>query len=368
MRKTIIFILAFFLAIPLIFAQNIEQKAKNGNVQSMYDLAQEYYSGIGRIQNQANALIWFERAANKNHIEAMYRTAQMYEKGISTKVSLRQAFNYYLLAAEKGHFISQLIVAQKLEKGEGVAKSDSRAYLWYRVCADRDETLACRKIGDYHRDGKVVLKDHSQAKYWYEKAIEKNDIEAKSSLAYLYVANEGLAPNITEAKRLNKEPLSKQIPISYFVEAMINKHEGESNYKEAFQNLQRAKQLGIKQADYPLAMMYYNGEGTSRNLPQAFSIMETLPSEYDSEIGYMMGEAYLKGDGVVADTLKAIEYYKKSADTQNPTACRAIASIYNSGYAGKQGLKQAKIWTQKADEIENPQLKQANVRKRTSKK
>lgn len=368
MRKTIIFILTFFLAIPLIFAQNIEQKAKNGNVQSMYDLAQEYYSGIGRIQNQANALIWFERAANKNHIQAMYRTAQMYEKGISTKVSLRQAFNYYMLAAEKGHFASQLIVAQKLEKGEGVTKSDSRAYLWYRVCADRDEVLACRKIGDYHRDGKIVLKDHSQAKYWYEKAIEQNDIEAKSSLAYLYVANEGLAPNITEAKNLNKEPLAKQIPISYFVEAMINKHEGEGSYKEAFQNFQKAKQLGIKQADYYLAMMYYNGEGTTRNLPKAFSIMESLPSEHDFELGYLMGEAYLKGDQVAADTLKAIEYYNKSAQAQNPAACRAIALIYNSGYAGKKGLNQAKIWIQKAEEIENPQQKNTGVRKNTSKK
>jgi len=116
MKKTIIFLVTIFFFAGAVFSQNIEQKAKDGNVKAMYDLAEEYYSGIGRIQNQANALVWFERAANKNHIESMYRTAQMYEKGISTPINLRIAFNYYLQAAEKGHFASQLIVAQKLER------------------------------------------------------------------------------------------------------------------------------------------------------------------------------------------------------------------------------------------------------------
>ena len=68
MKKTIIFISAIFFFIPLVFSQNIEQKAKNGNVQAMYDLAKEYYSGIGRLENKANALVWFERAANKIRI------------------------------------------------------------------------------------------------------------------------------------------------------------------------------------------------------------------------------------------------------------------------------------------------------------
>ena len=68
------------------------------------------------------------------------------------------------------------------------------------MCAEREETLACRKMGDYFKEGKIVSKDHSQAKFWYEKAAQKNDIEAKSSLAYLYIVNEGLAPNVDKAK------------------------------------------------------------------------------------------------------------------------------------------------------------------------
>lgn len=362
MKKTIIFISAIFFFIPLVFSQNIEQKAKNGNIQAMYDLAKEYYSGIGRLENKANALVWFERAANKNHIESMYRTAQMYEKGISTNVNMRKAFNFYLLAAEKGHEASQLIVAQMLEKGEGVSKSDSRAYLWYRVCAERKEVLAWRKMGDYFRDGKVVMKDHIQAKYWYDKAVEVNDIESKSSLAYLYIANEGLAPKPKEAKELNKEPLQKQLPMAYYVEGMLNLYESsDANNKKAFEYLSKAKQLGISHADYPLAMLYYKGEGTKRNLPKAFEIMQSLPAEYNGEVCYYMAMAYQQGDeDLDIDQTKAIEYFKKAGNANNADACWELERIYRQGIGVKKNIKEASLWSKKALSIEKPKLQQSN--------
>ncbi|MDD2530779.1 MAG: tetratricopeptide repeat protein [Bacteroidales bacterium] len=361
MKRIIVFIVSILIFTPLVFSQNLEQKAKNGNVQAMYDLAKEYYSGIGRLENKANALVWFERAANKNHIESMYRTAQMYEKGITTNVNLRKAFNFYLLAAEKGHEASQLIVAQKLEKGEGVTKSDSRAYLWYRVSAERKEVLAWRKMGDYFRDGKVVMKDHIQAKFWYDKAVQENDLESKSSLAYLYVANEGIAPKPSLAKELNKEPLQKQIPLSYFVEGMINLYDkSQENDRKAFENLSRAHSLGISQADYPLAMMYFRGEGTRRNLPKAFEIMETLPMQYDSEVGYLMGKTYQQGDeDIDIEINKAIESYKKAANANNVEACLELEKIYTQGLGVRKNLKEARLWKNKAFSIENPQLGQS---------
>ncbi|MBP6428876.1 MAG: sel1 repeat family protein [Bacteroidales bacterium] len=360
MKRRLVFLIIILFCSSLAFTQNLEQKAKIGNVQAMHDLAKEYYSGIGRLQNKATALTWFERAANKNHIESMYSTAQMYEKGETTKVDLRKAFNYYILAAEKGHFASQLVVAQKLEKGEGTSKSDSRAYLWYRVCAERDEQLACRKLGDYFKEGKIVPKDHSQAKFWYEKAIEKNDIEAKASLAYLYIADEGLAPNFEKAKELNQDPLKELIPTSFFVEGMINKQEeGEAKKKAAFENLLKSRQFGIEKANYHLAMMYYNGEGTPKNVSQAFKIMETLKSDYDSEVGYIMANAYRNGEGVEVDQAKAIENYKKSANADNIEACKALAQIYKTGWGVKKNIKESRLWEQKANMLTNPTPKNA---------
>ena len=109
--------------------------------------------------------------------------------------------------------------------------------------------------------------------------------------------------------------------------------------RELFKIYQKAKQMGIKQADYHIAMLNYEGKGTQKNILQAFKIMETLPSEYDSELGLLMANAYKNGEGVEIDTIKAIENYKKAAKADNPEACRSLSQIYKTGWGVKKILK-----------------------------
>lgn len=53
MKRTLVFLTLILFFSSLAFSQNLEQKAKIGNVQAMHDLGKEYYSGIGRLQNKA---------------------------------------------------------------------------------------------------------------------------------------------------------------------------------------------------------------------------------------------------------------------------------------------------------------------------
>ena len=262
----------------------------------------------------------------------------MYDKGESTKVDLRKAFNFYLLAAEKGHFASQLIVAQKTRKRGGRNKKVI-VELIYGIGYVQKE-MKCLLVGSWGTISKkeklfqrIILKQS----FGMRKQLSKNDVEAKASLAYLYITDEGIAPNFQKAKELNQEPLKELIPTSFFVEGMINKYEaGEANKKAAFEYFLKSKQFGIEQSNYHLAMMYYNGEGTPKNISQALKIMETLPSYYDNEVGYIIANAYKNGEGVEVDEAKAIENYKKSANADNVEACRALAEIYKAGWGVKR--------------------------------
>ncbi|MDR0789597.1 MAG: sel1 repeat family protein [Bacteroidales bacterium] len=228
--KVCLMAVLLFLA-NVVSAQNFERKAKSGNVQAQVELAKQYYSGIGQLQNYKQALVWFEKAAKGGNVDAMYQAATMREEGKGCEANIREAFNYYLKAAERGNIPSQIKVAMMYEQGQGTVKSEARAYLWYRVCADRDDILACRKVGDYYAEGNVVGKDHTEAKLWYEKALSaagkdtsvmsftNNDVvwngqkinEAiivLTNLAHLYTADEGLAPNPDKAEELLKEAKS----------------------------------------------------------------------------------------------------------------------------------------------------------------
>ncbi|MDR1006496.1 MAG: sel1 repeat family protein [Bacteroidales bacterium] len=229
--KSRIFALVAVLCLSLAAnAQNYERKAKSGNVQAQFALANQYYSGIGRLQDYKQAFVWFEKAAKGGNVDAMYSVATMYEDAKGTKENIREAFNYYLKAAERGNHSSQLKVANMFESGRGCVKSDARAYLWYRVCAERGDLLSCRKLGDYYAQGNVVGKDHAEAKFWYEKTIDEfkvliqsklpldeanadkiaseaiNEvIIAMNNLAEIYTADQGIAPDADKAKELKDE-------------------------------------------------------------------------------------------------------------------------------------------------------------------
>ncbi|MBO7180520.1 MAG: sel1 repeat family protein, partial [Bacteroidales bacterium] len=124
------------------FGQNLLLKAKSGSADAQYELATQYYKGIGQLQNYNTAFVWYKRAAEKNHLASCYALGQMYEKGLGCTQNERLAFSYYMQAAERGHFDAQLRVAQMFDEGIGVVDNPARAYLWYRICADRDEVYA----------------------------------------------------------------------------------------------------------------------------------------------------------------------------------------------------------------------------------
>ena len=356
MNKKLLSIVSLLFLTQLVFSQNTFQKAKTGNVEAMFILAKEYYTGIGQIQSYSNALTWFERAANKNHIESMYRTAQMYEKGQSVNPNDRIALDYYRKAAEKGHFASQLILAQGLGEGRGGIKSPARALLWYRVCAQRDEPLACRKLGDYYTEGRILEKDHSSAKYWYEKAIEKGDREAKAKLAYLYVIEGGIAPNYEKANELNHELLLEHFPLSLFNQGMISMNYKNDNEK-AFDYFQKSMNLGFEESRYRVGIMKYYGKGTSQDVENAIKLFETLPEKYKKETDFLIANAFRKGLDIDINNTKAIEFYKSSANYDNSQACIELAQMYENGIGVRRNLNEARKWRQRANDLLNPNIK-----------
>jgi len=93
--------------------QNLLLKAKGGNVEAQYELATQYYKGIGQLQSYSSAFVWYKKAAEKNHPASCHAMGEMYEKGLGCSQNERLAFSYYMQAAERGHEKSQLKVARQ---------------------------------------------------------------------------------------------------------------------------------------------------------------------------------------------------------------------------------------------------------------
>jgi TPR repeat protein len=55
--------------------------AENGDAESLYSLAVQYYNGTGKEQNDAKAFELFLKAAEQNHAEAQFMTGCCYYYG-----------------------------------------------------------------------------------------------------------------------------------------------------------------------------------------------------------------------------------------------------------------------------------------------
>lgn len=99
-----------FFAVAAIAAMSAAQTiydfipgARQGDVQSMYNLGVCYENGYGCSPNPSQAVYWYEKAANAGMPEACVNLGYCYEKGIGTKQSYAQAAYYYMEAALKGN-------------------------------------------------------------------------------------------------------------------------------------------------------------------------------------------------------------------------------------------------------------------------
>ena len=102
--------------------------AKSGDVNSQFSLGLQYYIGIlGRKKDEAEALIWFKKAAAKGHQQAQYYI--------------------HLIGAKKCNTNSQFLVAQDYEHGRGVTQDKQAAISWYKKAADQGhkEAALCVK-------------------------------------------------------------------------------------------------------------------------------------------------------------------------------------------------------------------------------
>ena len=308
--NNIIIFFAFTLVLGVVNVkaqQNLELKARSGNVTAMYNLAEQYYKGVGMLQDYKQAFVWYKQAGDKGNLEACYMTATMYEDGLGCNQNYTNAFNYYLKAAERGHEKSQLKVATMFDAGLGTRQSVSRAYLWYRVCAEREEGLAQRRIGDCYLIGEVVEENWQESVYWYEKAIKNNDTVAMAYLAYILSSNGSIAPDYERAYNLTTSCLEK-VPMAQYVyaELLQNGYVEAKDENKAWKYYKLAANNGILQAKEVVALKNYQAE-------EDINEILNLKKLYRADSYLILAQAYQNGNGVKKNNKKALEYYTKAA-------------------------------------------------------
>ncbi|HWY64086.1 MAG TPA: hypothetical protein VNX61_02650 [Rhizomicrobium sp.] len=98
-----------------------------------------------------------------------------------------------------------------------------------------------------------------------------------------------------------------------------------------------------------LGLRALDGTGsTPVNLPDAVKFLNRAADKGQAVAQYRLGTLYERGQGVAADTIKAMHWYELSADQGNRKAMHNLAVAYASGPAAQRNMTLAAHWFAKA--------------------
>jgi TPR repeat protein len=108
-----------------------------------------FNAGLSAYQSNNLPLAYqkFLAGAKEGHLNSQYNVALMYENGIGVKKNEKEALSWYTKAATAGNSAAQFNLGVLYENGRGTAVNFANANKWYRKAAAQNDGLAIGNLG-----------------------------------------------------------------------------------------------------------------------------------------------------------------------------------------------------------------------------
>lgn len=279
-------------------------------------------------RNFKDALNYYHQLAQKGNATAQQMLGFMYATGIAVKRDQSKALLYHTFAAHGGDTTAQMTMGYRYLLGISTDEKCQDALYHYKMVAT--------KVIDYYLSGppgghtpplsKVRLSEENGGVYGYGASIttEKKSRHGEKTVSideilqywrYLAAKQDMDAQlMLGQVYYLGTRSISKNFDEAYqFFTQIINKIPDHGKVPA-----KNAKPIG--QAAGYLGLMYWRGEGVKANAKTAYKWFSIGNDLNDATSQNAIGMMYLDGIVVPKNRDKAIEFFKKSADQENPNA------------------------------------------------
>ncbi len=171
---------------------NLKKNELEGSAKKLFIRGLNYYLGINREPNRANAILLFKEAAKLENADAQFYLGTMFENGCGVDMNPAKAFKLYRRAAKKGNVLAQCYLANLYEEGNGVDESPKKAYSWYRLAAEQGDPVALFNLGEMYQYEDGDDSNSKKAVVMYRLAAEQGDPVALFNLGEMYQYGEGV--------------------------------------------------------------------------------------------------------------------------------------------------------------------------------
>lgn len=283
--------------------------ASKGNAFAQYSLGVLYSEGNGVIKDHNKAFLWFQKSAENDYVASYYQLGRYYYSGLGVDKDDEKAFKWYKKGADNNLPSSQYALALMYKNGEGCEKNLISAYYWMEKAAENDYEDAYYIIGKSYLEGIVVEANYKKAFHYLSKGYLSLDTNCIESLAEMYLKGLYVKKDIYTALELYNKAIEFGDKSIYFRLGKVYEDEGLSTqailiYKQGHEegNLKCTQRLGV---------IYYNGEGTEKDLEKAVEYMEMAAAKKEPHAMYVLAVAYYrinkfgdKTDNIVKTLLK----------------------------------------------------------------
>ncbi len=209
-----------------------QRGAAGGNQWSMFNLGWMYHSGTGVPGDPEVGIDWYEKAARLGNLRAVERVGDAYLGALrGRRRDTDKALEYFRLAAAGNAAGAMTRLGEMHSRGDGVPRNMRTAVEWYRKAAAGGQGLAMYHLAHLHFEGRGVPRDPAAGVQWMESSAEEGFI-----YALLYMARQSENGLTMDGERLIEPDLERAI---YWYQQAAAQGDTEAKGWLAFQKLNR---------------------------------------------------------------------------------------------------------------------------------
>jgi len=349
-------LLACCLLVNVVYAQSAEvpapplgelqRKAQLGNLDAQYTLAMKYLNGDGVATDIATALKWLRKSVDGGHLRAEYQLGVLYRDGIGVPKDLDLALRWLRVAAGSGLVEAQTAV-DELNRAQLV-----REFETVRTAAKAGDAAAQYALGHYYLAGKAPLAvNPAQALVWLTRAAEQQHVEAQFDVGNLFKDGVSVPRDVVRAKQwLSKAAAQGHIKAKVALQDIIRSEAGAAaSAEKTFKSSEtlpvyRAAMNGDVNAQYELGLMYMRGDAVLKDFTRGVEWLRRAAEQDHVGAQLQLADMYLRGVELQHDVAEAFQWYMRAARRGDAQAQYMVGNLYRSGSGVRENFAEARRW------------------------
>ena len=212
--------------------------------------------------------------------------------------------------------------------GLGTQQDYEKAFEWFLKSAEEGNRFAQYSLGNLYYYGNGTDKELSQAFNWYMKSAEQGQPYAAYAAAQMYNKGEYVFKDENQAQEYYKQALAGFLELE-------SKNQADDNLF------------------YKMGTMYKNGLGTQKDMIKAIEYFKRSAELNNTNAKRTLALEYLSGEYLELDIEKGLEMLTECADSGDTLSCYKLGKIYFKGEIVYKDLNMAEKYFLKASQKEN---------------